>query len=235
MAGKKKEFHNNVAAKGQLPKDEFVTAEYAENAVGRILFAGNSITKHGFLPEIGWYGEWGMAASCREKDYVHQVLAALKCRLGDFDCCIAQCAEWERRYTEGEKVLEEYYQKAKEFDAEVVVVRLGENMPYDEKMLPVVKEQYSKLVKFLIGKSTKQVILTDNFWRNDPFDRIYSEVASENGYTFCKISDLCADENTMALGKFEHEGVARHPGDFGMAEIAERIVEKIDLSVFDQQ
>ena len=44
----------------------------------KVVFIGNSITLHGKLPEIGWYNEWGMAASAAEKDYVHLVTAAIE-------------------------------------------------------------------------------------------------------------------------------------------------------------
>ena len=51
----------------------------------------------------------------------------------------------------------------------------------------------------------------------------------ENGYTFCKISDLEQDEKTMAIGQFDHRGVSVHPSDYGMKCIADSILEKIDL------
>ncbi len=43
----------------------------------RIVFLGNSITLHGPAETVEWAGNWGMAASEQEKDYVHVVVNSL--------------------------------------------------------------------------------------------------------------------------------------------------------------
>ena len=48
--------------------------------LSRVLFIGNSITKHEPKPEIGWYGCWGMAASAEERDYVHILMKKISSR-----------------------------------------------------------------------------------------------------------------------------------------------------------
>ena len=36
----------------------------------KIAILGNSITKHGFLEDVGWYAVYGMAASSKEIGFV---------------------------------------------------------------------------------------------------------------------------------------------------------------------
>ena len=212
---------NTVSADRQLPENQY-SQVYAHNGGTKILFIGNSITKHGTAPQIGWHGNWGMAASEESKDYVHLVVEEMN-KTGCVDYSIAQCSRWERNYNEGEKVLNEYFQSARDFEADVIVVRIGENMQIDGDEVNC-KLNFEKMISFFNKTQKAKVIITNLFWNQTNLNRIIKEIATENNYIFCDISDLERDEKTMALGEYEHEGVSVHPGDYGMKCIAERIL-----------
>ena len=57
---------NTVEAANQLSKKNPYCV-YQGNSAHRVLFVGNSITRHGVKPDIGWHGDWGMAASSMER------------------------------------------------------------------------------------------------------------------------------------------------------------------------
>ena len=66
----------------------------------KILIYGNSIALHGPAPKIGWDRNWGMAASAREKDFAHLVVADLEKRRGErADYRIRNLAALERNFT----------------------------------------------------------------------------------------------------------------------------------------
>ena len=224
MTDSKNMLANTVSSKGQLDPSEYVTV-FQRGGKKRVLFFGNSITRHKPLESIGWSGDWGMAASSIDKDYVHLVVKALDEKYGAVDYCIAQGAAWERDYNNTEAVLDKYFKPTREFAADIVIIRIGENIPTSEHLKNSCKDAFDKVVAYLSEKAEK-VIVTNLFW-DSPKNVVFSEVAEERGYDFVHLTDLERDEKTMALGLFEHDGVARHPGDFGMKCIADRIIEKL--------
>lgn len=216
---------NTVSSKGQLEEHQYIRICRKENAALRVLFVGNSITRHGIKPDIGWHGDWGMAASAEDKDYVHRVVAALEEKFGAISWCVAQGAAWERGFWEDEALLDAHFAPARDFAADLVIIRIGENIPRDKAAELPVGEHYARMVKFFAGKNpAAKIITTDNFWRIELLDHAFRDAAAANGWTFVELHDLETIEGTMALGLFEHPGVARHPGDYGMQLIAERIL-----------
>ncbi len=219
---------NNVSAENQLLSSRYVQiCGGAEDAL-KILFVGNSITRHGPKPEIGWDHDWGMAASAKEKDYVHRVVSALAEQYGNVSYCIAQVSVWEQDFPNGRALLPLHYQAARDFEADWVVIRLGENVPPALRESVDIKPCYEEMVRFFASNPNAKVIITDNFWEKEAFDKQLFDIAKENGYLFCQLHDLSADQRTMAIGLFEHRGVSLHPSDFGMDLIAQRILAIIE-------
>ena len=99
---------NTVSALGQIDVNKFVSI-FKRGGAKRVLFFGNSITRHEPNPSLGWYGDWGMAASREENDYVHTLVSMLQAAGDNVDYCIAQLAEWERDYERGLDILNEKY------------------------------------------------------------------------------------------------------------------------------
>lgn len=87
---------NTVSSKGQVGNAQSLFGE--KNSGKKLLFLGNSITRHSPAPQIGWNGDWGMAASSREKDYVHQTMKKVRTVAPDASFLVAQIALWEREF-----------------------------------------------------------------------------------------------------------------------------------------
>ncbi len=216
---------NNVNAKNQLKKSEFVTFINYEGKGKRVMFIGNSITRHGILPEIGWLCDYGMAASSVDNDYVHIVSRSFCKKYPDAAFCICQVAEWERQYKNGAEVLE-LFENAREFGADIIVMRAVENCPVKAFDKDEFKKAYGEILDYLNSTQKAQIVLTTSFWVH-PADEVIREYAKEMSLPLIELGDLGEDDSMKAIGLFEHTGVANHPGDKGMQEIADRILEKM--------
>lgn len=215
-------FENTVSARGQLEDSEYIKYTFKEGAKLRVLFVGNSITRHGVKEEIGWMRDCGMAASCLEKDYVHVVVKGLEEKYGPVSYCVAQAVAWEYGFNQDGEVLAQFAE-VKDFDADIVILRIGENSDMELLKTEDYYRHFDYMAKFFFNDHCKKVV-TSLFWRYDPIDVPIQKVAEDNGYTYVRIDQFGERADCKALDEFWHGGVAKHPNDKGMEEIANAIL-----------
>ena len=217
---------NTVAVKDQLKPNEAVTFERLEGDGLRVMFVGNSITRHGVAPQIGWNDDFGMAASSKEKDYVHLLIKYISEKDPEAAFCVCQVWEWEMNYkTGGDK---ERYAPARAFSPDVIVMRCIENCSSKDFEHDTFTREYKKLIEYLDAEGKAKKVLTTGFWKH-PGDGDIERIATELGCPCVYLGDLGEDDAMKAIGLFEHSGVANHPGDKGMEQIAERIAARLGL------
>jgi alpha-galactosidase len=199
----------------------------------RILFLGNSITLHGPSPKIGWEGNWGMAASSIDKDYVHRTLlglAMVKGKMPEFKAL--NIADFERGYENYDPIAK--LKDVIEFKPDIIVVAIGENvagLTTEEKKASFKKHLLDLLgfLKTTRGTGQPMIFVRSCFWANPTKDSILKEDAAAEGAAYVDISALAGDEKNYARSErnISHEGVAKHPGDRGMQAIADALVRSI--------
>lgn len=202
---------NKVSAINQNKKDIFI---FGDTGL-KIMFVGNSITKHEPSPEGEWYNDCGMAASSVEKDYVHQLLE--KCRneyKEDISYCIVQVANFEWHFDEVD--LEELYSEVKDYNPDIMIMFFGANVSkeYDSNPNPSITfgEKYEALRNYLKGENTL-VIHSQGYYIRPKLDEEKESVARKYGETFVNLEYTREREET--------HGMYNHPNDLGMTEIAD--------------
>lgn len=219
------DFLRNTVPSAEQIKNSCVSFGGDPTAERRVLFIGNSITRHGVKTEIGWPRDCGMAASSLEKDYVHLVAAELERRFGKVCYCIAQLAEWERDL-ENPDVLARF-SEARDFGADLVIVRIGENIPKAVTDGDAIEAAFVRMIRFFAVHPGVKILMTDLFWSRSVIDEAIARAGREVGAIPVTIGDLGADDRMKAIGEYAHHGVSVHPGDRGMRAIADRILERI--------
>ena len=197
------------------------------NGFRKILFLGNSITLHGPSPRIGWSGNWGMAASAIEKDFVHIVTSRLEKVTGTTpETKILNIARFERQYATYD--VEGKLKDAFEFGADLVIVAIGENVPKlkSEEEKTQFRDGLMKLLRDLKNGQHPTIVVRSCFWPNAAKDQVLKQACEEVGGISVDIGNLSKDERNYARSerKFAHRGVAAHPGDKGMQAIADAIL-----------
>ena len=222
------EAKNTVSNQNQNAKTVYFDEKF--NGQPRVAFIGNSITLHNPKEEIGWFGRWGMAASCEENDYLHIIMAKIREKYPEASYCILSGALWERNYRTLD--LEENYRKAKDFKPDIIVTAITANIPRDQFEIPAFKVAMKKLHDYLVdGREGVKIYQSSSFYRNELKIQGIKEYCEENGVKYIFISDIVEDRSNCAFDKFEHGGVGGHPRDKGMRIMAERFLAEIEKDI----
>ena len=192
-----------------------------------VFVLGNSITRHGPASEIGWAGDWGMAASSPEKDYVSQLLKLLseKSKSEAWMADRLSSGMLEKNPEKFKLTLSSIQQSKK---ADVVIVAVGDNFIPDVANVDLFSKTYLETLNTL--RPLKGVLACVGTWWTSPLkNKIIKKNCSVAGGIYVDISGLSDSPENVAGNQqnIAHKGVATHPGDRGMKAIAERIYKLI--------
>ena len=195
-----------------------LTPEPPPAPVRRVLIIGNSLTRHGASEALGWPYDCGMAATGEDKDYAHLLYRRIceaqpqlvpELRLGRIT---------DEAHMKG-------FEQALPSDADVVILQLGDNYrgAVNEEEL---RGPYERMVAAARNGGRTRVFCVGS-WGSEALDTQIQAAAEAQGVPFVMIRDLGADAQNRAgsEGHFTHSGVNWHPGDRGMAAIAQRLWE----------
>ncbi len=203
---------NIVPSKNQNAYDYY---EFDKGDGIRVLYVGNSITKHAPSPKLDWLNDCGMAASSIEKDYVHLVQAKIKEIHPNAAFSILQVANYEREFYTREP--ENFYASARDFKPDLIVMFFGANVNkeyYDTENPPKTFEKaYEDLRNFLVDGREVFVMHSQGFFIHPSLDAEKEKVAKKYHDAFVNLEEMRKLPETH--GRFNH------PSDYGMQVIAD--------------
>ena len=203
----------------------------ARDGAYRLLVLGNSTALHGVAPQIGWTNRWGMAASAKEKDFVHLLWRGMEKKLGQtVDCRIHNMYRIERSFFDGFKP-DDMYDADVAWKPDYVVFAAVENAPFDRR--PEAEKRWEDVIvrmgeDFRRANPKVKLVVRTPFWFGPPKIRAMLNAARRLGAAVADLGARGDVPEMKALDRgFAHKGVAGHPGDTGMRLIADEILATI--------
>ena len=184
-----------------------------------VVILGNSITYAGPNIPLGWYGDWGMAASAEEKDYVHILKKCFQLRNPDVVVSVKNVQEFELDFTGYN--FDTQLKSLRDSHPDLVILRIGENLKAGID-LNVFEARYKDLINYFKADNPKVIVVGVSTVFKGMADDIMIKYPP-----YVSLKTITEDQSNMALGLFENYAVATHPGDTGMRNIASLIWLKI--------
>lgn len=185
---------------------------------------GNSITLHPPKVDIGWNGNWGMAASAQAKDYCH-ILGSKLSKLQDINLSVeaVNISKLENSPFVTIKQLSSI-----NFSSDYIVIFLGDNLKMDG--LEDIKT-FSDRINLLLNKidfAKSKVFIVGTWWYKKDIDKVLLDIALSKQAKFVSLKGLANEKKNLANFEQNHinKGVGLHPSDIGMEHIANAIMQQ---------
>lgn len=193
----------------------------------RVLIIGNSITHHPPKPEIGWTGDWGMAASAPEKDYFHLLSQQLKSLNPTISIQQINGVPFESEFW---KFDFNQWKDAANVKPDLLILRFAENVNNSSVDAYNFEQAYLALIDYFQKASpTMKVLCTNSFWEGQyRANEVIKKVAKQRRLALANLNVLWTDRANAAWGLFQKSDVAAHPSDKGMKNIADIIYQQIE-------
>lgn len=188
-----------------------------QSSTAKTLFiVGNSLSRHAPAENLGWHFDHGMAASSPENDYAHLLKGKLEMATGKSFNLIIERPEGEHSLIGLPKAMPE--------KADVVILQIGDN--YKNQLEPAeALRRYRALLSSLKKSYPSAAMVAVGPWKCSYNDMMRSCAAAE-GVAFADILQFGKDPAMSARG-FSSWAVNWHPGDRGMAAIADKVWEQL--------
>lgn len=192
----------------------------------KVLVLGNSLVWHPPAKSVHWEGNWGMAASAKNKDLVHQLDKLLNTKFNKPVKVTFDNVNFNHNLVKLEHIDKNYnfsrLEKHLVTKPDIVIMRVGDNVkPATRKNRKIWKTKYNKFIHCL-NRHKPVLISTGSWYPNHKVSKIIRDAAVKTNTVYINLHHIFKDKSNHASHErdFKTEAVGSHPGDKGMKAIA---------------
>ena len=204
----------------------------------KVMMVGNSFRKHGPNSSLGWYGNWGMAASAEDKDYAHRFMARMDEKFGKGAAVLIDGpgisgleGTWGKNQSNPNYDYSADFaflvKGVKEAQPDILTIQCGENAGVS------VVESYKNALTQLVSAIQEEcpdtiIVICTPFNGNSAMTEGAILAGETLGIPVAKLHPFTGSIY-RAYGNFSVTAVASHPGDIGMDTIAGEFFKEVNI------
>lgn len=198
---------------------------------------GNSVTIH--ETNDLWHGDWGMAATSKEADYVHVLAERIgEAKFTPVDLSVISCKNWELGDDRRGELLHAFDNIPQ--DTDLITIQTGENIT---TFIENLDGDYDALFGYIRSKAPNAQILVlgEVLWPQDAIETAKRNNCGKYNIGFVDMNEFLNGYETMyrsSMGEpivgidgntylIDNECVAAHPNDAGMQKITDIVFASI--------